>query len=177
MQRTRLGALAHSRRYQLRMISSISTASMFQRTTQSSILTEEQSTKLTKALTEYDTENLSDDDAKALVSTIKELGIAPSAGLAKALSEAGIDARELAEQAGISGGGPGGPGGGPGGPGRPDGQSGSSSGVDEAVLSLIQEATESYEASEIEESFADILAATLTENGYDSSQPTVDFYA
>lgn len=170
------------------MISAISTASMMQRPSQTNSLTQEQSTKLADSLSKVAVDNLTDDDAKALVATIKELGISPGSGLTEALASAGIDARELADQAGIKGGGPGGngppggPGAGgppPGGGGGPDGVGGasSSSGVDDAILTLIQEAAESYAETETEETFAEILAATLTENGYDSSQPIVDFYA
>lgn len=170
------------------MISAISTASMILRPSQTNSLTEDQSTKLTDTLANYDADNLSDDDAKALVSAIKEMGITAGSGLTDALAGAGIDARELADQAGIGGGGPSGAGGPPGGaggppggggPGGPGGGGGGSavSEVDEAVLSLVQEAVDSYAESDTEESFADILAAKLTENGYDSSQPIVDFYA
>ncbi|SNR61416.1 hypothetical protein [Puniceibacterium sediminis] len=161
---------------------------MLSQNRQNSPLTQNQSTKLAETLSRYDADNLSDDDAKALVTSIRELGIKAGSGLADALGAAGIDAGDLAQKAGI--GGPGGPPGGKGGPGGPPpgGKGGPPPGggqgakgvesVDEAVVSLIKDAAEAYEASEDEESsFADILAAKLEEAGYDPSQPVVDFYA
>lgn len=149
--------------------------------TQSTQMTEQQNAQLKNILAEYDSTSLSDDDAKELVATIKEMGINPSEELATVLADSGIDAQALAEQAGIGGAGglPGG-GGGPGGPGGGGHGGGGPRGVeslDEAVVSLITEALEAYDESDETQSFAELLAEKLDEQGYDSSKPAIDYYA
>lgn len=141
-------------------------------------LTEEQNQKLTNFLSNYNSDNLSDGDAKEIISQIKELGITPGSGLASVLTEAGMDVKGLAEQAGI--GGPSGAGGPPpGGPppgGPPPGANGRDS-VDDTLVSLIEDAAQSYEESDDAESIWSILEPTLQEAGYDTSQPVIDFYS
>lgn len=138
-------------------------------------MTNEQSEKLSSLLESYDADSLSDDDAKKLVSEIKELDIQPGADLANALGESGIDARGLAEQAGIGRGGEGGrP---PPPPGGDQGSKGAAS-VDDAAVSLISDAVAAYEASNDEsESLQSILLSAMEEAGYDPSEPLVSFYA
>ncbi|MEP4198825.1 MAG: hypothetical protein ABJL99_24640 [Aliishimia sp.] len=144
-------------------------------------MTEEQGQKLADLLSQYDAENLSDEDAEDIVSQIKELGIEPGAGLATGLADAGFDARGLAEQAGIAGNGP--PGGGP-----PDGGSrpkgpppgGSFQGVDSvdsAAVSLIADVVESFQNSDETDSLWDVLEPALQDAGYDTSQSIIDFYS
>lgn len=147
-------------------------------------LTETQSSGLTEVLSNYDAENLSDDDAKALVEEIKDLGIQRGSGLTEALGEAGIDARGLAQQAGISGSSgsnappEGGQGGGPGGPGGAGG-GGGAKGPESAEVQTMQAVLEQLQASEKEadtdENFATLLLQSLEDAGLDTSQPIVDF--
>lgn len=160
-------------------------------TQQSSKLTEQQGQKLNEFLTNYDSANLSEDDAKEIVSQIKELGIKSGSSLATALEENGIDAKGLAELAGVKGaesarpnGGPPG-GGGPGGAGGPPpggGGKGRDS-VDETAVSLISDALESYTSATSDtsttttESFWSVLEPTLQAAGYDTSKSVIDFYA
>jgi hypothetical protein len=158
---------------------------------QSSKLTEQQGQKLTELLTNYDADNLSENDAKEIVSQIKELGIKPGSGLASALETSGIDAKGLAELAGIQGaegakpsGGPPG-GGGPGGSGGPPpggGGKGRDS-VDDTAVSLIADALESYTSAtsstseSTTESFWSVLEPALQAAGYDTTKSVIDFYA
>lgn len=141
-------------------------------------MTEEQGQDLTDFLADYDTDDLSEDDAKQIVSKIQELGITPNADLASVLSGSGIEMQALGELAGISPpeGGP--PAGGPppGGPPPSGGPRGSES-VDETVVSMIAEAVEAYEDSDGSESLWSILEPALQEAGYDTSQPMIDFYS
>jgi hypothetical protein len=157
---------------------------------QSSKLTEQQGQKLNEFLTNYDSTNLSEDDAKEIVSQIKELGIKSGSSLATALEENGIDAKGLAELAGVEStegakpaGGP--PGGGPGGAGGPPPGGGSKGrdSVDETAVSLISDALESYTNSTdsttdtTTESFWAVLEPALQAAGYDTSKSLIDFYA
>lgn len=91
-------------------------------------MTDEQSQTLTEFISDYDTSNLSKEDATKIVWQMKELGINPGVDLAAVLKASGIDAKGLAEQARVgkpeSAGGP------PGGRGGQGGQ------VAQAVLSL-----------------------------------------
>jgi hypothetical protein len=160
-------------------------------TQQSSKLTEQQGQKLTEFLTNYDSDNLTENDAKEIVSQIKELGIKSGSGLTSVLEENGIDAKGLAEMAGVQGaegarpsGGPPG-GGGPGGAGGPPpggGGKGRES-VDETAVSLISDALESYTSATSStsdtttESFWSVLEPTLQAAGYDTSKSVIDFYA
>lgn len=137
---------------------------------QKTTLTEEQSTGLSDLLKEYDASDLSDDDAKAIVAQIKELGIAPGSGLSDALAAAGIDARDLADQAGI-GGGPNGKSGPPPGGGEGRGT------VNSDAVALIAEVLESMETDESETSFIETLKQRMEDQGISSSDPIIDYYA
>ncbi|MEP2889109.1 hypothetical protein [Tateyamaria sp.] len=118
-------------------------------------LNTEQADKLSVILSNYDTKSLDRDAASKIVTEIKGVGIEPGAGLANALTDNGIDARDLRDVAGLGGppggppaGGPaagGPPGGGQfGGGGGPTGAGAAS--VDAAVVSLFEEAATIYEA-------------------------------
>lgn len=148
---------------------------------QTTSMTEEQTTQVKTLLAEYDGTSLTADDAQDLVTKIREMGVNPGEELAQVLSDSGIDAQDLAELAGISGpggapeGGPDGPPKGGGGPGG-GGPSGAAS-LDETVVSLIADAAEAYEESQEDQSFAEYLTSVLDEQGYDTSKPVIDYYA
>lgn len=168
-----------------------SAASYMQNNTQqSSKLTEQQGQKLNEFLTNYDSSNLSENDAKEIVSQIKELGIKAGSSLATALETNGIDAKGLAELAGVqgaegakpSGPPPGGGKGGPGGAGGPPPSGGKGrESVDDTAVSLISDALESYtSAAETDgstESFWAVLEPALQAAGYDTTKSVIDFYA
>ncbi|WP_299922840.1 hypothetical protein [uncultured Pelagimonas sp.] len=153
-------------------------------------LSSDQKQGLDDVLSNYDTKNLSEHDAKAVVEAIKELGVQPGRGLAQALNGLGIDARELAQKAGLGAPGEGGPGGGkgsggpgggggPGGPGRPGG-SGGAQGPDSAAVQTLQSVVEQLQESLSESDddttdFTSLLLEKLDEAGVDTSAPIVDF--
>lgn len=154
----------------------------------SDTLSNTQKQALDSLLSDVDAENLSDDEAKALVSGIQEAGISEGRGLAQALGAAGIDARGLAEQAGLGpkgaggaagpegaagGGRPPGGGGGPGGAGGPQGGS-PTEGADEASVQIMQSIVDQLSEYTEEEDYQNILQAALEEAGLDPSQPIVD---
>ena len=152
-------------------------------------LTEDQTQNLTSLLEGYDAENMTEEDAKSLVSSISEMGIPPGKALGEAMAANGFDAKAIGALAGApppdGGRGPGGPGGaggpgggsgGPGGPGGAESAKGQAS-VDEAILSLIEEAAAAYESSDGDTSFQEALSVLLEEEGYDPSKSLVDFYS
>ena len=148
-------------------------------------LSSNQSEKLGEILSNYDTKNLDSDAAKKIVTEINEAGINSGAGLTNALAENGIDAHTLGNAAGVGGppaGGPpagGPPSGGPAGGGPPVGgpPSGGVASVDEAVVSLFEEAASIYEADETGQTFADIVTERLESEGMNYNQSLVDFRA
>ncbi|KIN68591.1 hypothetical protein [Sulfitobacter donghicola] len=146
-------------------------------------LSDTQGQQLTGILSEYDAENLTEDDAKNIVSQIEEAGINAGSALTSALSDAGIDAKELGSMAGVGGAGrPSGPppggGGGPRGAGGPPPEASNGiESVDETIVSLVTEAVEAYETSEEADSVWTLLETSLEEAGYDTSENLIDFYS
>lgn len=132
-------------------------------------LTTTQQDGLTQLLAQYDAENLSDDDAKALVSGIQELGIKPGSGLTTALADAGIDARGLAEQAGLGKPPP------PGGGGGAQGSSGPDSAAVETLRSIVETLQAEAEEGETEFDFTTALIERMEEAGLNPYQPTLDY--
>ena len=76
------------------MISSISSASLYQYTSQtgsvSNVLTDDQKTKLQEIISQYDPNNMTADDMKSMMDEIKSAGITPSKGLKDTLDAAGF---------------------------------------------------------------------------------------
>lgn len=139
-------------------------------------MTDEQTEGLDALLSNYDLENLSDDDASSIVSGISDLRIPPTEELALVLSEYGIDAGDLAEQAGMR-------------PPPPPGERAENSGgVDKAALEVLtsvleelsasEETDEADETDEVEDTSAetlkDLLALRLEEAGLASDTQIVN---
>ncbi len=136
-------------------------------------LTDEQTQGLDELMSEYDTASLSDADAEAIVSGISELGITPGEELAEALSGFGVDARELADQAGV--GRPEGPPPGGGGKGGGGGE-GETSSVNEVALSVLESVLESMEEDDeiTSEEFQELLETEMEAAGLDASESIMD---
>jgi hypothetical protein len=64
-------------------------------------LTDKQSQLVTDTLSKYDPNNLSEADAKEIVSSFREAGIRPSKALKEAMLAEGFDAKEVVKKAGI----------------------------------------------------------------------------
>ncbi len=71
--------------------------------TSSSSTSSSQSDTISSILAEYDASNLSENDAKSIVSAFQEAGIEPSEELVNAMAEAGFDAKEVGTLAGVAG--------------------------------------------------------------------------
>ncbi|TMO67518.1 hypothetical protein [Pseudoalteromonas aurantia] len=64
-------------------------------------LSQEQQSTIADTLTEFDPENLSTEDAQAIVSTFSEAGIKPGKQLGQLMADAGFDAKTVGELAGL----------------------------------------------------------------------------
>lgn len=67
-------------------------------------LTDEQKSLVQFTLAEYDSENLTADDAKKILNTFREAGIRPGKELRQAIEDAGFDEKQLLDLAGPEGG-------------------------------------------------------------------------
>lgn len=94
------------------MIDNISSSSMMQSllqaqetsstsSTTSTTLTDTQTDTIASILESYDADNLSESDAQSIVESFQDAGIAPSAELESAMSEAGFSAQEVGTLAGV----------------------------------------------------------------------------
>jgi hypothetical protein len=106
-------------------------------------LTDDQKEQVQSILSDYDSENLTADDAKAIFKKLREAGI-QGPGVREAIEDAGFDAEQVRSLAGNEG--PGGPGGhgGPGGPGGP-GKPGQSQGLNLSSLKSLQSILSQYD--------------------------------
>lgn len=66
-------------------------------------LTSSQLETISSVLSNYDSSNLSSEDAFSIVSSFKEAGIKPSESLAKAMEAEGFNAKEVGDLAGVKG--------------------------------------------------------------------------
>lgn len=90
------------------MVSSVSSSTvMAQQVSQTSgstsSLTASQLGTISSTLEQFDSSNLSSKDAASIVSAFESAGIAPSEELASAMEDAGFDAREVGDAAGLGG--------------------------------------------------------------------------
>ncbi|MEO9864986.1 MAG: hypothetical protein ABJO29_14010 [Yoonia sp.] len=140
--------------------------------TQPTSITSQQAEKLTTFLADYDSSKLTESDAKKIVTQIKEIGIRPGSGLESLLSDNGIDAKYLVDQAGIKGGERPPP------PPPEGGQGGSQSkgSVDTGIVALIADAVEAFADTDDAETVWSLLQPALEEAGYDTSQQMIDVY-
>lgn len=136
-------------------------------------LTPDQLSGLAKGLDNYDPNNLSPSDAKEIVSHIKDLGIAPGRGLASAMADAGFNAREVGQKAGIGKAGPPPPP--PPGEGGPDGPGAKKSGtINSEAIAALKRLIEGYAGNDItDDDWSDILTA-MDDSGYDLSKTLLD---
>ncbi len=64
-------------------------------------LSHDQKSLISEALSNFDPETLTEEDAQAIVSAFKDAGIRPGRELASAMEELGFDARAVGELAGV----------------------------------------------------------------------------
>lgn len=64
-------------------------------------LNDEQGTVVSDTLSQFDPQNLSTEDAQSIVAAFQDAGIKPGKALASAMEEAGFDAKQVGELAGV----------------------------------------------------------------------------
>jgi hypothetical protein len=65
-------------------------------------LTTDQQSLISATLSEFDTDNLSEEDALSIIETFSQANIQPGAALEKSLSSAGFDAKSIGDLANVS---------------------------------------------------------------------------
>lgn len=141
--------------------SSISSMGMQPRT--ASALTDEQKATVTSILSEYDPENVTEEDAKSIFEAFKEAGIQPGAGLKETVEAAGFDMDSLR-------------------PAKPDGMQGppppppsdSTSELDVEQLQSIQEILNQYDLTNLSEDDEESLVSSLNQAGFMGTGVLVD---
>jgi len=153
------------------MVSSISgigsSSSMYPMMNETSLTDEQQST-LNEILSQYDPENLTDEDAKSMMDAIRDAGIRPSREVGQTLEAAGFDMEQLKPPAPPEGSGMGGPGGPP-----PSGAEGSSETEDE-TSQLISQLLEQIQNGDVSEDDLSSLLLALQSEGLTSTGLFVD---
>jgi hypothetical protein len=126
-------------------------------TRQAQSLTDEQKQKIADILSQYDPENVSEEDAKAIFQAFKDAGITPAKGMKEAIEAAGFDAEDLRARGMTDQGGRMPP------PPPPD--SGSSSGVNVSALQSLQEVLSQYDLTNMTEDDQSQLLSQLQNQG------------
>jgi hypothetical protein len=125
-------------------------------------LTEDQQSKIQTILSQYDPENVSTEDAKAIFKAFSDAGIKPARGMKEAIEAAGFDADDLRTK------------------GMPEGMSpqrttnSSSSGVNLSALQSLQEILSQFDLKNLSEDNASSLSSKLQELGLMSSGSVID---
>lgn len=127
-------------------------------------LTEEQKSTVQDILSQYDSENLSDDDIASIQEQLEEAGIRPSPELGSVIEEAGFDAEAFKP----SGPPPEGP---P--PGPPPGEE-SESLVSEEGLQTLADILEEYDVENLSEEDVSAIQEKLAEAGYSGQGSVVN---
>ena len=117
-------------------------------------LTSDQAQTISDILSQYDAENVSDDDAKAIFQAFKDAGITPAKGMKEAIEAAGFDAEDLRTRGMSDQGMP-----------PPPPQSSSSSSINLSSLQSLQEILSQYDLSNLSESDQTSLISQLTDSG------------
>lgn len=138
-------------------ISSISGSSnQFQvQSNQPESLTTEQQEKIASILSEYDPENLTEEDAQSIFEAFEEAGIKPGPGMKEAIEAAGFDAEELRSLAPPP----------ENGSAPPPPSANSSSGVDREALGTLQEILDQYDFSDMSSESESALIEQLQSSG------------
>jgi len=130
-------------------------------------LSADQKAAVAQILSGFDAKTLTAQSAQAITSKVKDLGISPGIGLAQAFSEAGFDAREIGDLAGVK----------PLSTGGVASEGRGRASLDETLVALMSEVADAHQSAEAGAfDFYDALKSKLEENGYTLSQTNIDFY-
>jgi hypothetical protein len=133
---------------------------------QTQSLTDEQKQKIADILSQYDPDNVSEDDAKAIFQAFKDAGITPAKGMKEAIESAGFDADDLRtkgmpEQGKMP-------------PPPPPSSSDSSKGVNLSALQSLQDILSQYDLTDMSDDDKTQLTQQLQQSGLLNSGYLVD---
>ena len=117
-------------------------------------LTDDQKNTITEILSQYDPDNVTEEDAKAIFQAFKDAGITPTRGMKEVIEAAGFDAEDLRSKGMTDNQMP---------PPPPPGQS---SGVNLSALQSLQEILNQYDLTNLSEEDQTSLTQKLMENGF-----------
>ena len=117
-------------------------------------LTDDQKNTITEILSQYDPDNVTEEDAKAIFQAFKDAGINPTRGMKEVIEAAGFDAEDLRSKGMTDNQMP---------PPPPPGQS---SGVNLSALQSLQEILNQYDLTNLSEEDQTSLTQKLMENGF-----------
>lgn len=139
---------------------------------QQASLSEEQQALITETLSQYDADNLSEADAQSIVEAFSEANLAPGKAFANALSEAGFDAKEIGDLAGI------GPSQESMGASEPPPPKSEGQGFTDEMLTTLESLLAEYEGRDLDSDTIDSITATMEEIfGLDKSGRLLDVSA
>lgn len=127
-------------------------------------LTADQTSKIADILSQYDADNVSDDDAKAIFKAFKDAGISPAKGMKEAIEAAGFDAEDLRSK-GLGDGNM---------PPPPSQSSSSSSSINLSALKSLQEILSQYDLTNLTDSDQTSLLSKLQESGFINTGSVID---
>ena len=130
-------------------------------------LTDEQKQTIADILSQYDPENITEEDAKAIFQAFKDAGITPAKGMKEAIEAAGFNAEDLRSKGMPEKGGkmP---------PPPPPQESSSSTGMNISALQSLQELLNQYDLSNLSEEDQAQLYTQLQQNGFLNTGNVVD---
>lgn len=122
-------------------------------------LTDEQQQTIADILSQYDPENVTEEDAKAIFQAFKDAGITPAKGMKEAIEDAGFDAEDLRTKGMSDNSGQMPP------PPPPDSGSSSTSGINVSALQSLQSILSQYDLSNMTGNQQNELLTQLQEQG------------
>ena len=125
-------------------------------------LTEEQQGRMQEILSQYDPENVSTQDAKAIFQAFRDAGIKPARGMKEAIEAAGFDAEDLRTK-GMPEDGP-----------RNAPPTSSSSGINLTTLQSLQDILSQFDLTNLSDENASNLLSILQEQGFMNSGSMID---
>jgi hypothetical protein len=128
-------------------------------------LTSDQTQTISDILSQYDPDNVSDDDAKAIFQAFKDAGITPAKGMKEAIEAAGFDAEDLRSKGMGDGNMP---------PPPPPQSSSSSTSINLSALQSLQEILSQYDLNNLSDSDQSSLITQLQESGLFSTGSVID---
>ena len=127
-------------------------------------MTSDQAQTISDILSQYDADNVSEDDAKSIFKAFKDAGITPAKGMKEAIEAAGFDAEDLRSK-GLGDGNM---------PPPPPQNSSSSTSINLSALQSLQEILSQFDLTNLSDSDQTSLLTKLQESGLFSTGSVID---